>query len=80
MLKIEPSVKYVWLAKPATSVDKSRLCLTSENSLSIEQKNIFRIKTTSLWLVNASIVEQFLIVLAAIFPFRVDVHYSYDST
>lgn len=79
MLKIEPSVKYVWLAKPATSVDKSRLCLRLENSLSIEQKKkIFRIKTTSLWLVNAS--EQFLIVLAAIFPFRVDVHYSYDST
>lgn len=80
MLKIEPSVKYVWLAKPSTSVDKSRLCLRLENSLSIEQKKIFRIKTTSLWLVNASIVEQFLIVLAAIFPFRVDVHYSYDST
>ena len=80
MLKIEPSVKYVWLAKPATSVDKSRLCLRSENSLKKKKKNIFRIKTTSLWLVNASIVEQFLIVLAAIFPFRVDVHYSYDST
>lgn len=57
MLKIEPSVKYVWLAKPATSVEKSRLCLRLENSLSIEQKKKFRIKTTSLWLVNASIVE-----------------------
>lgn len=41
MLKIEPSVKYVWLAKPATSVDKSKLCLRLENSLSIEQKEIF---------------------------------------
>lgn len=80
MLKIEPSVKYVLLAKPATSVDKSKLCLRLENSLSIQREEIFRVKTTCLWLVNASIVEQFLIVLAPIFPFSVDVHYSYGST